>query len=109
MPAEVIAFPAKVRPASSNVMINNPSSLYAGEFRIIGTTVFRKASAETRPPGSTVFLHFDVVPFPSCPSWQRLGVMKEKFGVVDSNAKSCARWSKLTTFLAQGLLAPPST
>jgi hypothetical protein len=66
--------------SSSKVMIKSPSSLKAGELVIIGTTLWRKAFAPTRPPVSPSAHSFGAVP--SCPSWQRLGVMKEKFAVV---------------------------
>src|SRR6202521_716537 len=119
MPCEVIALGVTepltevnlLTSPSSKMTIKSPSSLNAGELRINGTVAFRKALAPTRPPPkwtpsvTSPFLHAFTAPFPSCPSWQRLGVMKTKFAVVDSCCRSCANWLKLTTCLAHSPLS----
>src|SRR5215472_8564243 len=80
---------------SSNVMISNPSLRNAGEETILGTHVCNQRSAETSPPGRPS-LHGE-----SCPSLQTFGVMKTKFGVAFSSARSWARLSKFTTLASQ--------
>src|SRR6185437_15539588 len=80
---------------SSKVMISKPSCLNAGEATICGTHSRRNLSAETSPPGSP-FLQGAL-----WPSWQRSGVMKEKFGVVATDCKSTGSLSRLTTCVAQ--------
>src|SRR5215831_14217866 len=68
--------------ASSNVMMSKPSSRNACDWVTIGTQCLRKRFADSKPPGSP-FAHGR-----SCPSWQRLGVMNEKFAVVDEVSRS---------------------
>src|SRR6478736_5630045 len=61
--------------ASSNVTINMPPALYAGDARIFGAHFWRNASADFRPPGRPS-LHGS-----SWPSLQTFGVMYARFGV----------------------------
>ena len=68
--------------ASSNVITSIPSAWNAGESRICGTHVFKNWSAEVNPPG------WPSTHGSSCPSWQRFGVMYDKFGVAASFARS---------------------
>ena len=70
--------------ASSKVISRRPSLLKAGDEVIFGTHCERNASmfAPTEAPPRWL-IHGK-----SCPSLQRLGVMKEKFGVVDMDLRS---------------------
>ena len=80
--------------ASSKVTTSIPSCLNAGDARIRGTHCDKKASDDTRPPGSPS------TQGASWPSWQRFGVMKEKFGVVAADARSPVSRSSPTTCVA---------
>jgi hypothetical protein len=68
-----------------------------------GTHVFKKASIEVRPPGCPFaqVVPAAPVPLPSWPSSHRLGVMKTKFGVARSFARSAGSLLRLTTWLEQ--------
>ena len=72
--------------ASSKVISIRPFSRYACEAMIFGTHVSRKASMSASAEAPLGWL----VHGKSCPSLQRLGVMKENFGVLDSFVRSVA-------------------
>src|SRR6478609_769934 len=58
---------------------------------MIGTQCLRNRFADSNPPGSP-FTHGR-----SWPSWQRLGVMNEKLGVVDADSRSFESAGRGTT------------
>jgi hypothetical protein len=82
-------------PASSKITASRPPSRKAGEPAIRGTHSARKVLTRARPPG---------VPSAheaSCPSLHRSGVMKARFGVEESVARSAASRPSGTTSCAQ--------
>src|SRR6478672_8702687 len=80
---------------SSKVITRTPSCLNAGEDVMAGTHCLSHSSALARPPGCPS------TQGESCPSWQRLGVIIDKFGVVATEARSVFRAARSTSFLAQ--------
>src|SRR5664280_533823 len=73
--------------ASSKVISSRPSFLNAGEPVILGTQVRRKVSTLVTPEGLPGWFTHGA----SWPSLHRLGVMKLKLGVVETDFRSVAR------------------
>ena len=73
--------------AAAKLTISRPSALYAGEARILGTQVERKASAlagaSVAPTGH----------WPVAPELQSVGATKEKLGVFSALRRSAVSWS----------------
>src|SRR3954469_20372426 len=82
--------PASLAAASSVVTRRSPSFLNAGDASIFGTHTDRKWSIEVRPPAFEPLASLPVHGA-SWPSLQRLGVMKEKFGVLATVFRSVLR------------------